>query len=159
MVIKKPDISYKRDPKIKDYEQTLKYDCGVSALRSVLNSNGMHLSEKTLIDDLDPTIKYGTKLNKIVTVAKKYGFDAMYKRSQTLGDLKKMINDYEIILLTDDHYIVVAGIKEGFLMIEDPATKGEEKLSFKRLNRKWFGMEDDEKTKVNGQAIYIKEKI
>ena len=158
--MEKPDpINYKYGlNRPKDYEQLYSYDCGTSCLRSVLAAEGIKISEKALLKKTKPTRKDGTKLKMIIKVAEEYGFDGEYKKRQTIDDLKANINEKYIIVLEDDHYIIILKIKNDILEIEDPANKGLKKMSFDRLRKKWFGKEDDEITTTRGQTIYLTKK-
>jgi uncharacterized protein len=128
---------------VPDTRQSANYSCGATAFQAVLCYWGIDIEENELIDLLNTSTDYGTDEMDIVRVAKQMGLEAELKDNLTLMDLEESINKgvpvivdcqswkssiYSNVSWSDDwydgHYMVVIGIDENNIYLEDPYTLG-----------------------------------
>ncbi|MBN1895269.1 C39 family peptidase [bacterium] len=120
--------------------QTFDYDCGAKALQTVMAYYGIDTREGELIKDLG-TGKDGTRVDRMIQVAKKYGFQVEARQPWTIGEVKRSVDaGYPVIVLLqawaerfltlkewrvnydDGHYAIVIGHGKGVLLFEDPSS-------------------------------------
>jgi len=128
---------------VPDTRQSFDYSCAASALQSVLVYWGIDIEENELIRLLNTTRAYGTDENDIVRVARQMGLEAELKDNITLADLERSIDMGIPVIVncqswrgsaysnaswandwTDGHYLVVIGIDEKNVYLEDPNILG-----------------------------------
>jgi len=170
-------------PKVKlefpDLRQFFNYDCGVTAMQQVLIYYGVEKREDELIKLLDAKRtsieEHGTKLAKMVEVAKYFGLEAEVVRNISIKQLKKYIDegippiilmqawrDYSVDNLDwkkdykDGHYVVAIGYNDNCIFFEDPASVTRTYLTFEELEERWHDVDDNNKTKNNHVAVIIK---
>lgn len=120
------------------------------------------------------TKKYGTQIDKILKVAKKYGLKCEAK-PMTIDEVEEYIkNHIPVILLlqawtekekvnwekdwADGHYVVAIGYDKEKIYFEDPASVKREYLSYKELEKRWHDVGPDGTKYINyGIAIYGKQ--
>lgn len=155
---------------IKDYEQTHTFDCGASALRSVLYSFGINNSEDQLVKETGSNAEIGTEIKKIVSVANQKGLVAKSYSNQSFESLRTLSLSNRIILLIngvgksvqgrdysgtkDGHYITIKSVENNRIVFEDPATTGTESMTKDELMERWHGL-DDSNTEQEGILIAI----
>ena len=169
-------------PKVKldfpELRQIFNYDCGVTALQQVLIYYGIEKREDELIELLSTkktTIReHGTKLSKMVDVAKLYGLNAEILRNTTINKIKSLIDQGtpSILLLqawrdyskgkldwntdySDGHYVVAVGYNDTCLFFEDPSSVVRTYLTFDELKTRWHDVDDNNKTKNHNVAVVI----
>jgi len=177
---------FKNAPKVvidfPDLRQIFNFDCGVTAFQQVLIYYGIEKREDELIKLLDTektTIEeHGTKMTKIVEVAKYFGLEAEIIRNTTINKIKKLIDDKipPIILMqawrdysadnldwekdySDGHYVIPIGYNNTCLFFEDPASIVRTYLTFEEFEKRWHDMDDDNKTKINHAAVVIRGEV
>lgn len=159
---------------VKDYIQSENYDCGASALRSVLNANGETLTEVELVNKTKSNAKDGTLIKNIVSVSEQYNYSAKAINTSLEDVSKQLDNKNHVILLIEGvgktidgkdysktkqgHYIVIKKIDGENITFEDPATKGDVIITKKELEERWHGLADDGKQVTNKLAIFINNK-
>ncbi len=128
---------------VPDTRQSANYSCGATALQAVLDYWGIDIEEDELMALLNTSPDFGTDERDIVRVAQQMGLEAEIKDNITLEDLEKSINEGVPVIIdcqswrgssysnkswTDDwydgHYMVVIGIDENNVYLEDPYTLG-----------------------------------
>jgi uncharacterized protein len=128
---------------VPDTRQSADYSCGAAALQAVLRYWGMDIEEDKLIKLLKTSPDYGTNEKDIVRVAKKMGLKAKFEDNITLEDLERSINEGIPVIVDcqswrssrysnkswandwrNGHYMVVIGIDESNVYLEDPYTLG-----------------------------------
>jgi predicted double-glycine peptidase len=128
---------------VPDTRQSFDYSCAASALQSVLVYWGIDIGENELIKLLNTTSAYGTDENDIVRVARQMGLEAELKDNITLADLEQSIDMGIPVIVNcqswrgsaysnaswandcyDGHYLVVIGIDEKNVYLEDPYMLG-----------------------------------
>lgn len=127
---------------VPDIRQGANYSCGAAALQAVLRYWGIDIEEDKLIKLLKTSPEYGTNERDIVRVAKKMGLKAEFKDNITLEDLERSIHEGIPVIVDcqswgstcsnkswaddwrDGHYMVVIGIDEDNVYLEDPYILG-----------------------------------
>ena len=128
---------------IPDVRQSTTYSCGAAALQAVLSYYGVDKRERALMDMLKTTEKDGTSPENIVRVAKELGFQADPRENLTFEDLEKAFREGIPVILDiqawtdaplekhswasdweDGHYVILIGIDEQFVYVEDPSLLG-----------------------------------
>lgn len=170
-------------PKVKldfpDLRQFSNFDCGVTSLQQVLIYYGIEKREDELISLLSTKrtdiIEHGTKLTKMVEVAKYYGLEAEILKNTNIEKIKELIDDGipPILLIqawrdfsvknlnwekdySDGHYVVGIGYNDTCLFFEDPSSVTRTYLSFDEFEKRWHDEDDDNKTKISHVAVVIK---
>jgi predicted double-glycine peptidase len=161
-----------------DLRQIYNFDCGVTALQQVLIYYGIEKREDELIKMLDTKKtsieEHGTKMSKMVEVARYFGLDAEILKNINIEKIKKLIDEKipPIILMQawrdystdnlnwekdykDGHYVVAIGYNDTCLFFEDPSSIVRTYLTFEEFEKRWHDMNDDNKTKVNHAAVVI----
>jgi len=155
-----------------ELRQTFEYDCGASALQSVLDFYGIDVREEVLMKQIG-TSKAGSSIEKIKKTASKYGLKAKAGK-MTMGDVKKHIDKkIPVILLlqawaktkvdyknnwNNGHFAVAIGYDKNKFYFEDPYSILRTYLTHNELEKRWHDKSIDGKNKlVNlGVAIYGK---
>ena len=128
---------------VPDTRQSFNYSCAASALQSVLVYWGIDIEENELIRLLNTTSDNGTDEKDIVRVARQMGLEAELKDNITLVDLERSIKMGVPVIVDcqawrgslysnkswaddwdDGHYMVVIGIDEKNVYLEDPYVSG-----------------------------------
>lgn len=164
-----------------ELRQVTSYDCGVTSLQQVLIYYGIEKREDELIELLDTKktsiIEYGTKLSKMIEVAKYFGLDAEKLENTNIKKIKSFIDEGvpPILLLQawrdyskgdldwnkdfkDGHYVVAVGYNDTCIFFEDPSSVVRTYLTYEELDSRWHDVEDNNKTKNYNVAIIIKGK-
>lgn len=162
-----------------ELRQVFNYDCGVTCLQQVLIYYGIEKREDELISLLDSKktdiIEHGTKLSKMIDVAKYYGLEAELLRNSSIKKIKQLIDDGvpPIILLQawrdfsvnnlkwekdykDGHYVVAIGYNDNCIFFEDPSSVTRTYLTYEELERRWHDVDDNNKTKNSHVMVVIR---
>jgi predicted double-glycine peptidase len=165
-----------------DLRQIFNFDCGVTALQQVLIYYGIEKREDELIKMLDTKKtsieEHGTKMTKMVEVAKYFGLDAEILKNLTINKIKKFIDEkIPVIILmqawrdysadnlnwekdyNDGHYVIAIGYNDTCLFFEDPASIVRTYLTFEEFEKRWHDMDDNNKTKINHAAVVIRGEV
>ena len=165
-----------------DLRQIYNFDCGVTALQQVLIYYGIEKREDELINMLDTKKtsieEHGTKMSKMVEVAKYFGLEAEIIKNSSIKEIKKLIDNKipPIILMQawrdysednlnwkkdykDGHYVIAIGYNDTCLFFEDPSSVVRTYLTFEEFENRWHDMDDDNKTKINHAAVVIRGEI
>jgi len=149
---------------VPDTRQSTDYSCGASALQAVLMYWGDEYMESELMKLLGTTTD-GTHPKSIVKVAKELGYDAEIRENLTLEDLEKSIKNGIPVIVDgqawrdgDDlnkpwsevwesgHYMVVTGLDDKNVYIEDPSILGGMGyMSREEFVERWHDYETDKK--------------
>ncbi len=128
---------------VPDARQSANYSCGATALQAVLYYWGIDIEEDELMALLNTSPDFGTDEKDIVKVAQHMGLEAEIKDNITLEDLENSIKEGVPVIVDcqswrgsaysnkswaddwdDGHYMVVIGIDENNVYLEDPYTLG-----------------------------------
>jgi predicted double-glycine peptidase len=164
-----------------ELRQLFDYDCGASALQSVLTYYGYKRREDLLFKKLGAkstdVFNNGVKIKDIVKVARGYSLTVRVERGLKAVDLKKYIdlkipviclvqawresgniklwkNDYK-----DGHYVVAIGYDDKRIIFEDPASYTRTWLTYEELDLRWHAIDDKNKPDPVSVAIIIKGEI
>lgn len=140
-----------------ELRQVYNFDCGASALASILTYYGIDVREDKLMS-LAETSKDGTGLAGIAKVLEYYGLEFQMGSIST-EELKLFINEGYPVLITlqaykisdlpytecwdDGHYVVAIGYDERNIYFEDPSSYKRTKLSFVELVERWHDIESN----------------
>lgn len=126
---------------VPDVRQSTNYSCGASALQAVLSYwGGEDLREDVLMKKLNITNE-GASPEDIIRVAQDMGFEAEFEENITLADLEESIKAGIPVIIVgqawrdnettpwdndwdDGHYMVVIGLDERNVYLEDPSILG-----------------------------------
>jgi len=137
--------------------QSTDYSCGAASLQAVLSYWGTNIREGVLMERLGTSEDNGTDPNDIVRVAKELGLDATMALNLTVEDLASSIRDGVPVIIVaqawteeagdrfswaddwlDGHYMVVIGVDDSFVYLEDPALLGSRgMMAVDELNDRW----------------------
>jgi len=128
---------------VPDTRQSANYSCGAAALQAVLRYWGIDIEEDKLMNLLKTSPDYGTNEKDIVRVARRMGLKARFKDNVTLEDLERSIHEGIPVIVDcqswrssrqsnkswandwkNGHYMVVIGIDEDNVYLEDPYVLG-----------------------------------
>ncbi len=127
---------------VPDVRQSTPYSCGAASLQAVLSYWGKDLREDELLTMLNTTGERGTSPYTIVNVSRSLGFSAELRTDVTLLDLESAVHAGIPVIVGiqawrdntsppfwlddwgDGHYLVVIGMDEKNVYLEDPAMLG-----------------------------------
>jgi predicted double-glycine peptidase len=163
-----------------ELRQISSFDCGVSALQSILIYYGFDEREDRLMKKLSPKTtdieNNGVLIKDIIRVAKTYGLQVELKRGLKAEDLIPYIKkDIPVMILVqawrddkspkswikdykDGHWVDAIGYSINKIIFEDPSAVNRTFLTFNELNDRWHGVDDDNKPDEVSVAIIIKGK-
>ena len=128
---------------VPDVRQPSDYSSGPTSLQAVLSYYGMDINVDELINMTNSTPENGTNPENLAEAARKMGFNAEIKQNMTMKDLQGYLNQGTPVIVdvqawknnttnvqswTDEveygHYMVVIGIDNENVYLEDPAVLG-----------------------------------
>lgn len=133
--------------------QIYSYDCGASCMEAVLTHYGYDEREDYIMK-IAKTDKYGTSIEGLMKVAKKFGLKYKTQENMTIDDLKKCINSRRPCITPiqawgsnakknwedgwrHGHYVVPIGYDNKNVYFEDPASHYRTFLSYQEMERRW----------------------
>lgn len=132
--------------------QTLYYDCGATALMSVLMHYNIYPRLKTLKKETE-TKKSGTSPEKLVEVSKRYGVKAKLLENMSIRDLEKKVDMGCPVLISiqikrssdiplskvwgNGHFVVVIGYNRENIYFADPMFSFTTFLKKTELEERW----------------------
>ena len=152
--------------------QTYGYDCGATALQSILVYYGIEVREDHIIKSAG-TSKDGTSIQGIIKVTNKYGLKTD-SRQMTIKDIKEyLLKSIPVILVLqawtekkkvnwekdwiDGHYVVAIGFTKDKILFEDPSSFERTYLKYDELQKRWHDVDvDGKKYFHHGIAIFGK---
>jgi len=163
-----------------DIVQSTDYSCGPACLQAVLSYYGEEICEKELMERMRTAPHNGTDPEDIVRVARELGFNAAMRTDLEIGDLAASVRIGAPVIIAAQawagesppsapwadewehgHYMVVIGVHDGLVYLEDPATKEHiGVLPVEELNDRWhnyIGESHDhpQAERVRGLGIFI----
>ena len=158
-----------------ELQQAYEYDCGASALRSVLEYYGIEFLEGELIRALGTSKKTGTSIERILKVIKKHALKCD-SRPMSPSELRDYIaKGIPVILLLqawsdrkgadystdqrDGHYAVAIGYDGSHIVFEDPYANVRTKLTDEELVERWHGQDKKQPIQNHGIAVYGKKSV
>lgn len=141
---------------IKDFpelRQIYEYDCGASALQSVLMYYGFDIREGQVMKLARTAKKEGTAPDNILKAAMKLGLKAKSIAPMSLDELFAFLDKGQPVIIalqawsrkpkdysnswTDGHYVVAIGYDSRRVYFEDPAAINRTYLSHRELINRW----------------------
>lgn len=138
------------------YRQSFEFDCGASAVQSVLAYYGIDVNEGEVIK-IAGTNETGTMPSGISAVVKHFGLD---QKSGTMKaeEVKKYLDQNIPVILVlqawashpvvdwpnhweSGHYVVAIGYDEEKVYFEDPASSNRTFLTFEKLEERWHDVD------------------
>jgi len=157
--------------KFPEFRQVYKYDCGASALQSVLVYYGFDVREKDIMDLAGTSAHDGTPIKGFKKVAKHYGLKSKV-RKLTIENVKKYIAKRVPVIIDleawsekkkvdweddwqDGHYVVAIGYDRDKFYFEDPSSVHRTFLTFVELQKRWHDQDPKTKKKLVNIGIII----
>ena len=141
--------------------QTFDFDCGATALQTVMAYYGVDVRGDELMQTLGTTGEHGTPVSAMVEVARRQGFTVCVSNHWNLATLKQTVDaGYPVIVLLqawadrymtiDDwradyavgHYAIMIGHAKGVLLFEDPASVRRTWLREREFLARWHDRDD-----------------
>ncbi len=154
--------------------QTYEFDCGAKALQILMAYYGLDLREDQLIRELK-TDGDGTRVKRMISVAKKHGFDVSSTEKTTLRDVKKWVDEKTpvIVLLQawaprrmtmedwrkdydDGHFVIVIGYTSEMIVFEDPASFRRTWLSEREFLIRWHDRDTQTGKKIRRFSMVLR---
>ena len=151
--------------------QVFNYDCGASALVSVLVFAGLEEREDR-IAVLAGTTKAGTSTGGILRVLRYYGLPYRSRQRMRADDLRQAIDDGHPTLVTlqayresnrpyrelwnDGHWVVAIGYDRHRIYYEDPSAFHRTWLADEELRQRWHDMDRGKRIRQWGCTILVK---
>ena len=162
-----------------DVRQSTEYSCGAASLESVLAYYGRDIDEENLRELLGTTAESGTYPDDIVRVAEELGFQAAVKENLTITDLEESLgegvpimvdgqawrssyefNDSWSDIVDDGHWMVVIGMDEKNVYLEDPYILGSRGyMPLKEFEQRWHnarGLTPSDTVRQNHLGVFIR---
>ncbi|MBU1179589.1 C39 family peptidase [Patescibacteria group bacterium] len=156
-----------------ELRQAYNYDCGASAIQSVLVYYGIDEEEDVIMKKAGTTKRAGTPIKRMIKTLNSYGLKCK-AGPMTTEQVKKFIDKGHPVILdvqawnekkkidwasdwADGHYVVAIGYDSKKIYFEDPATISRAFLTYKELEKRWHDKDTDGKKYANyGIAVYGK---
>jgi ABC-type bacteriocin/lantibiotic exporter with double-glycine peptidase domain len=151
--------------------QVFNYDCGASALVSVLVFAGLEEREDR-VALLAGTTKEGTDTEGIVRVLRYYGLDFQARQRMRPDDLRCAIDAGYPTLLTlqayresnrpyrelwdDGHWVVAIGYDKKRILFEDPSAFHRTWLADEELHQRWHDVDRGRRIRQWGCTVLVK---
>jgi ABC-type bacteriocin/lantibiotic exporter with double-glycine peptidase domain len=151
--------------------QVFNYDCGASALVSVLVFAGLEEREDR-VALLAGTTKAGTNTEGIVRVLRYYGLPRRARQRMNVNDVRRAIDAGHPTLLTlqayressrpyrelwdDGHWVVAIGHDKRRILFEDPSAFHRTWLADEELRQRWHDMDRGKRIHQWGCTVLVK---
>lgn len=118
-----------KDIQVEDYEQETEWSCGPAALKIVLDSIGHPVSEDQLIQLTGASPIAGTRHEGMISAASALGHKVFATEECSDEDLSRFLAS-KIPVIVDyqgsrgGHYVVITGLEDGRVHIQDPRKHG-----------------------------------
>ena len=133
------------------------YDCGPAAVRSVLGYYGIESVEKDVIRATKTSKKWGAEPDDMENALKAMGLEVFQKSGMTVDELRLCTQRRIPVIVAiqawgdrddysddwdDGHYVVVKGVDDSVVRIEDPSSDSESQLPIEEFEERWRGWDD-----------------
>ena len=143
-----------------DTRQSTEYSCGAAAMQAVLGYWGRDIGEEDVREMLNTNEVSGTYPDDIIRVAKALGLQAEYKENMSMADLENYVAEGIPVIVdcqawrsvsqyneswadtwNNGHWLVVIGIDENNVTLEDPYILGDRGImSREEFLARWHNM-------------------
>lgn len=164
-----------------DTRQSTEYSCGAASLQAVLGYWGRDIGEEDIREMLNTNEESGTYPDDIIRVANALGLEASYKENMTISDLEGYVNQGIPVIVDcqawrsvsqyneswadtwhNGHWLVVIGIDENNVTLEDPYILGDRGImSRDEFSERWHnsrGLDETDTVKQIHMGIAIRGK-
>jgi predicted double-glycine peptidase len=157
-----------------DTRQSTEYSCGAAAMQAVLGYWGRDIGEEDVREMLNTNEETGTYPDDIIRVASALGLQAEYKENMTMADLEDYVAEGIPVIVDcqawrsvsqyneswadtwyNGHWLVVIGIDENNVTLEDPYILGDRGfMSRKEYEARWHNVRGLDETDT-GKQIHM----
>jgi predicted double-glycine peptidase len=151
-----------------DTRQSTEYSCGAASLQAVLGYWGRDIGEEDIREMLNTNEESGTYPDDIIRVAQALGLEADYKENMTLADLEGYVAQGIPVMVDcqawrsvsqyneswadtwhNGHWVVVIGIDESNVTLEDPYILGDRGImSREEFEARWHNVRGLDETDI-----------
>lgn len=162
-----------------DTRQSTEYSCGAAALQAVAGYWGRDIGEEDMREMLNTNPESGTYPDDIIRVAGEMGLNATYQENLTVSDLKAYLEKGIPVMVdcqawrsvsqvneswagdwSDGHWVVVIGMDERSVYLEDPYILGSRGTmtipEFEERWHNWRGLGESDETRQIHMGIAIR---
>jgi predicted double-glycine peptidase len=157
-----------------DTRQSTEYSCGAAAMQAVLGYWGRDIGEEDVREMLNTNEVSGTYPDDIIRVAKALGLQAEYKENMSMADLENYVAEGIPVIVDcqawrsvsqyneswadtwyNGHWLVVIGIDENNVTLEDPYILGDRGImSREEFAARWHNVRGLDETDT-GKQIHM----
>jgi len=157
-----------------DTRQSTEYSCGAAAMQAVLGYWGRDIGEEDVREMLNTNEVSGTYPDDIIRVAKALGLQAEYKENMSMADLENYVAEGIPVVVDcqawrsvsqyneswadtwhNGHWLVVIGIDENNVTLEDPYILGDRGImSREEFLARWHNVRGLDETDT-GKQIHM----
>jgi len=157
-----------------DTRQSTEYSCGAAAMQAVLGYWGRDIGEEDVREMLNTNEVSGTYPDDIIRVAKALGLKAEYKENMSMADLENYVAEGIPVVVdcqawrsvsqyneswadtwNNGHWLVVIGIDENNVTLEDPYILGDRGImSREEFAARWHNVRGLDETDT-GKQIHM----
>ena len=157
-----------------DTRQSTEYSCGAAAMQAVLGYRGRDIGEEDVREMLNTNEVSGTYPDDIIRVAKALGLQAEYKENMSMADLENYVAEGIPVIVdcqawrsvsqyneswantwNNGHWLVVIGIDENNVTMEDPYILGDRGfMSREEFLARWHNVRGLDETDT-GKQIHM----
>ena len=157
-----------------DTRQSTEYSCGAAAMQAVLGYWGRDIGEEDVREMLNTNEVSGTYPDDIIRVAKALGLQAEYKENMSMADLENYVAEGIPVIVdcqawrsvsqyneswantwNNGHWLVVIGIDENNVTLEDPYILGDRGyMSREEFVARWHNVRGLDETDT-GKQIHM----
>ena len=157
-----------------DTRQSTEYSCGAAAMQAVLGYWGRDIGEEDVREMLNTNEVSGTYPDDIIRVAKAFGLQAEYKENMSMADLENYVAEGIPVIVdcqawrsvsqyneswadtwNNGHWLVVIGIDENNVTLEDPYILGDRGImSREEFLARWHNVRGLDETDT-GKQIHM----
>lgn len=162
-----------------DTRQSTEYSCGAASMQAVLSYWGRDIAEEDIQEMLNTNEESGTYPDDIIRVTKALGLQPDYKENMTISDLESYINQGIPVIVDcqawrsvsqyneswadtwyNGHWLVVIGIDENNVTLEDPYILGDRgTMTHEEFLERWHnsrGLDETDTVKQIHMGIAIR---
>ncbi len=157
-----------------DTRQSTEYSCGAAAMQAVLGYWGRDIGEEDVREMLNTNEESGTYPDDIIRVARALGLQAEYKENMSMADLENYVAEGIPVIVDcqawrsvsqyneswadtwyNGHWLVVIGIDENNVTLEDPYILGDRGImSREEFLARWHNVRGLDETDT-GKQIHM----
>ncbi len=124
--------------------QTTNYTCGPAVLQMVFEYFGLKVTQKELIETMQPTPESGTPHDRMISAATSHGFFCYVNNESDLSEVKFFLSHKLPVIAhfiepsyEEGHYAVITAYRNKTLIFNDPWNGKNSRLSEKEFKERW----------------------